>query len=656
MAQSEARIRITATDDTRQAFESVRSNLDKVKQSAESFRATLGAGGLAGALGAIGAVVAAQTRSVINLADSLDDLSQRTGVAVEALSKLRVAPELADISMEQLTVGLKEFNKSLIEATDDTSKASQIFRALGVDISGSTEQSLSNAAAAFQRLEDGALKSTLATELFGKQGLAFIPLLNTGAEGLAKAAAQAEKFGLVISSDFARQSGEFNDNLRQLKLAAEGLGIALGGPVVSGINAVIRQLGILDVQTDASTKKLREFQRLGPIINPGALAPTGRQDLNEALRQASRGQSRQITIARGRDDLEGPDTAALTCVAAGGRWENGRCNTPAPARVTGGRSGGGASAIDVQTRALLANLPPDDDTGVDVVGRIRGVQERAAEQAAQLEGLVSDTLIRRTQLLQQNVDLLNQALRDGKVSPTEFAQAMQRLVDPTDQAGESARRLAGDVDALFGQTAIARARELQTVIDEINRQATAGTRNRAEADQAIEILVGSTRAQTQRTTDLARDLGLTFTSAFEGAIAGGRGLRDILKSLESDLLRLGTRELVTKPFLDFLSPPAPGSAPRGGVDFAGLAGRAGSFLASLIPSFAVGTPFVPNTGLAMIHRGERIIPAEQNRAGAFGGAVVFNISTPDVNSFRASQGQLYAQASQALARANRRNG
>jgi hypothetical protein len=664
---AEARIRITATDETRQAFDSVRSSLDKVKQSADGFRTALGRGGLLGAAAGLSAVLVTQTRSVINLADSLDDLSQRSGVAVEALSKLRVAPELADVSIEQLTTGLKEFNQSLVEASDQSSRAAQVFRALGVDISGNTEQSLSNTAAAFARLEDGALKSTLATQLFGRQGLAFIPLLNTGSEGLAKAAAQAEKLGVVISSDFARQAGEFNDNLARLKTSVTGLGLAIANPLLPKVNSLaeallkLREGGagaqkVLDDTTAASARliaRLTAFRGGGPAFEALANIAGG------LTRSAPAGNVATGVI--GRPAAPPPNTAELTCVASGGRWDGTRCNTPAPARVAGGGGGRAAStALDVQTRALLANLPPDDDTGVDVVGRIRGVQERAAEQAAQIEGLVSDTLIRRTLQLQQNVDLLNQALRDGKVSPTEFAQAMQRLVDPTDQAGEAARRLAGDVDSLFGQTAIARARELQTLIDEINRQATAGTRNRAEADQVIEGLVGGAAAQTQRTNDLARDLGLTFTSAFEGAIAGGRGLRDILKSLESDLLRLGTRQLVTKPFLDFLGAATSGAGASAG---GGISGIFSTILGSIGfgGARAMGGPVMAGMGYLVGERGPELFMPRQSGSivpnnAMGGGTIVFNVATPDVNSFRASQGQLYTQASQALARANRRNG
>ena len=41
-----------------------------------------------------------------------------------------------------------------------------------------------------------------------------------------------------------------------------------------------------------------------------------------------------------------------------------------------------------------------------------------------------------------------------------------------------------------------------------------------------------------------------------------------------------------------------------------------------IPSFQVGTDFVPNDMLAMIHRGEAIIPASENARGGGSGEVI----------------------------------
>lgn len=54
---------------------------------------------------------------------------------------------------------------------------------------------------------------------------------------------------------------------------------------------------------------------------------------------------------------------------------------------------------------------------------------------------------------------------------------------------------------------------------------------------------------------------------------------------------------------------------------------------SYVGAYATGTPYVPKTGLALVHQGEAIIPASQNRAGS--GNVTFgdvNISLPNVTN------------------------
>jgi hypothetical protein len=61
--------------------------------------------------------------------------------------------------------------------------------------------------------------------------------------------------------------------------------------------------------------------------------------------------------------------------------------------------------------------------------------------------------------------------------------------------------------------------------------------------------VDSTAEATDEAKDLARDLGLTFSSAFEEAISGGESFRNILDSIAQDLIKLGTRKLVTEPLL-----------------------------------------------------------------------------------------------------------
>lgn len=66
----------------------------------------------------------------------------------------------------------------------------------------------------------------------------------------------------------------------------------------------------------------------------------------------------------------------------------------------------------------------------------------------------------------------------------------------------------------------------------------------------------------------------------------------------------------------FDSSSSTGSLPGG--DFNGVSMASAGASAWQIPSFDVGTPWVPQTGLALIHQGEAIIPAALNTPGASG--------------------------------------
>ncbi len=175
----------------------------------------------------------------IDVADHFNDLSKRTGVAVETLSALKFAAEQSGTNMDALAVGLGKFNKAIFEASQGSKEQAAAFRNLGIQITDSsgklrgTEEILLKVASRFAAIPDGAMKGFLAIQLFGKAGGELIPLLNEGAQGLQKFMEKAREMGLVISGQTAAAADQLNDNLNELKGTLTGFTRQLAGPVIS---------------------------------------------------------------------------------------------------------------------------------------------------------------------------------------------------------------------------------------------------------------------------------------------------------------------------------------------------------------------------------------------------------------------------------------
>lgn len=61
------------------------------------------------------------------------------------------------------------------------------------------------------------------------------------------------------------------------------------------------------------------------------------------------------------------------------------------------------------------------------------------------------------------------------------------------------------------------------------------------------------RKAAEKTKEMSRQLGMTFTSAFEDAIVEGKKLSDVLRGLAQDILRITTRKMVTEPLGNVLT-------------------------------------------------------------------------------------------------------
>lgn len=168
------------------------------------------------------------TRQAINNAEQMGALAQKAGVGVAALSGLTHAAEQSEVSQDQLVLGLTKLSKTMAEA----SRGSRVLGVSFRDQQGNlrmTDDVLLDLAERFQMMPDGARKTALAMQLFGKSGADLIPFLNQGRKGITELIAEAERLGLIISTRMARQADQFNDALSNIGKAARGVanGIAI---------------------------------------------------------------------------------------------------------------------------------------------------------------------------------------------------------------------------------------------------------------------------------------------------------------------------------------------------------------------------------------------------------------------------------------------
>ncbi len=238
MASNRAQILISAVDQTKTAFDSIKRGLGGLTDTAKSVNGVLANLGVGVSLAGIGAMI----KSSIDSADALDEMAQRTGIAVESLSLLVPAAELSAVSTEKFEAGLKKLATGMLEAATGSEASAQNFAALGVAVQNQdgtlrdSEQVLLDLADRFQAMPDGAEKAALAVDIFGKAGAEMIPFLNQGREGIGALKQEAAELGLQLSADTAAQAGNFNDALDKLKLATQSIGNQIIASLLPALN------------------------------------------------------------------------------------------------------------------------------------------------------------------------------------------------------------------------------------------------------------------------------------------------------------------------------------------------------------------------------------------------------------------------------------
>jgi TolA-binding protein len=199
------------------------SRLVKGLQAAEKKLQAFGAG-----IASIGTKLAGLGASVVtpllgaakvfaDMGSDMVDMSQRTGVSVEALSELGFAAEQSGADVETLEGGLRKMQKQVVEAASGSETAREALGKLGLAVDDlaklSPDQQFKLIGDRLSQIQNPTLKAALAMEVFGKSGTKLLPLFANGARGIEELQQQARDLGLTMSTDDAQAAEAFGDTL-----------------------------------------------------------------------------------------------------------------------------------------------------------------------------------------------------------------------------------------------------------------------------------------------------------------------------------------------------------------------------------------------------------------------------------------------------------
>lgn len=243
-----------------------------------------------------GAAVVAFGREMLDAADALTKLSDRTGIGVVALQRLGAVAEASGNTVEQVAAAVNAFQKRLTEGGKGTAAALdriglsvQELRALSPD-----EQFFA-IANAIQGIKDPAEQTRVAMELFGKAGAELLPTLKANVDELkdstvkmsAEAVAALDDFGDAMSRLTTSGTNALGNFLGELmRVGNEWNRFSLNLQSGGALEQRVQQLGALN-----------QAMKGAPALSGAAALSMSPIELDDAMKLLGSGLKEQLAIA-----------------------------------------------------------------------------------------------------------------------------------------------------------------------------------------------------------------------------------------------------------------------------------------------------------------------------------------------------------------------
>jgi len=261
------------------------AGLKKITASAEGAKSALGK--MKNDLMAIGAGVgvvgigAKLAKEAIQWDVAVKKLSGITGATAKETSELLAVANYMGVAMEDSAGAFAKFSKNVGAAKEKMEVAraegklgTDIFSKLGYtleDIQGkNTVEVFKMIQERLRGMKDGAEKTRVEMELFGRTGYQMHAMLNMSAEQMDKVAERAKAMGLIIDDETAAKSAKLNRELKDLENTGKRLAVSIGHELVPVFNDYAK--GVLDVAKEFETMTTEQKEAIGGIVKFGAEA------------------------------------------------------------------------------------------------------------------------------------------------------------------------------------------------------------------------------------------------------------------------------------------------------------------------------------------------------------------------------------------------
>lgn len=577
MTDKNVKFTLTAENRTGPTFGRVISDLSELGTkvgSANAYLLKLGAVVASSFAGFAVAEIAVQkfTRAFRGM-DALTDLRAVTGSSVENLSALEDVALRTGTSFEGLETTLVRFNKVLTDSKAG-SEGAQALEALGLGAKQLRDldpaEALRRTSVALAGFANDGNKARLVQVLFGKSVKEVAPFLEE--------LATKSKLTGTVSTKAAEDAELFNKQLLALSKNSEDSARKLTADLLPALNRILVKFndeGFLALF--GFDKQFSQTKRLAGLAGEVVSLDRALRDLKTAKDQLGQG------------GIATPEEAVGNLFGGLNAEEIDKEIARVSAALERAKKVFNAEDYKVLSQKVpesmkdtrdvpLVSLPGFD--GDKTKRAAKTFEDYSLEISRGLARMAEESDIARLGTLNAQIARLDELAKAGLDPSIVSGIRTQLLGKPQDFGPPIPQSLLDDqrtLNALLAATpsaALERARHEMELLQEALDMATTpeDEQRLKEAMDQLAQSAGLLPKILESTSHLADDLGDAMAGAFERAIVEGGKLSEILRSLELDILRLITRDLITKPLSDTIS-----GAIKGGdfLSFIGLRANGG---------------------------------------------------------------------------------